>query len=313
MEDNKGNKYTFYPIRNKTLYDFYKKHESTIWFAEKPQYSLDEPDLKKLNKDEYHYLMRVLAFFAASDGIVNENLAIRFYKDVEFPEARAFYTIQMYQESVHSETYSLLIEAYEKNPEEKDKLFNAIETMPTIQRKAKWALKWIDSQESFTKRLVAFAAVEGIFFSGSFCSVFWLRKRGLFQHGLAVANNYIFLDETLHWQFAAALFKEMKLKMTQVEFEEIIKEAVEIELEFVTDALPVSLIGMNADQMSQYIKHVADILAVQFGFDKIYNAENPFDFMKLMMADSVTNFFEKKVSGQYQKSKDKNVSFDEDF
>lgn len=311
--DNKGNKYTFYPIRNKVLYDFYKKHESTIWFAEKPQYSLDEPDLKKLNKDEYHYLMRVLAFFAASDGIVNENLALRFYKDVEDPEARAFYTIQMYQESVHSETYSLLIEAYEKNDKEKEKLFNAIETLPTIQKKANWALKWIDSQESFTKRLVAFAAVEGIFFSGSFCSIFWLRKRGLFQHGLSVANNYIFLDETLHWQFAAALFKEKKLKMTQAEFEEIIKEAVEIELDFVNDALPVSLIGMNADQMSQYIKHVADILAVHFGFDKIYNEDNPFDFMKLMMTDSVTNFFEKKVSGQYQKSKDKNVSFDEDF
>lgn len=312
MED-KGNKYTFYPVRNQAIYNFYKKHEASIWFAEKPQYAMDLPDLEKINADERHYLMRVLAFFAASDGIVNENLALRFYKDVDDPSAKAFYTIQMYQESVHSETYSLLIDTYEKDPDEKNKLFNAIETMPTIQKKANWAFKWIDSQESFAKRLVAFAAVEGIFFSGSFCSVFWLRKRGLFQHGLAVANNYIFADETLHWQFAATLFKEMKLKMTQKEFEEVIREAVEIEIDFISDALPVSLIGMNSEHMIQYIKHVADILAVFFGFDKIYKEDNPFDFMKLMMTDSVTNFFEKKVSGQYQKSKDKNVSFNDEF
>lgn len=307
------NKYTFYPIKNQKIYDFYKKHESSIWFAEKPQYSLDLPDLEKLSKDERHYLMRVLAFFAASDGIVNENLALRFYKDVSLPEAKAFYSIQMYQESVHSETYSLLIDTYEKDVEEKNKLFNAIETIPTIQKKANWAFKWIDSQESFTKRLVAFAAVEGIFFSGSFCSIFWLRKRGLFQYGLSVANNYIFADETLHWQFAALLFKELKLKMTQSEFESIIKEAVDIEINFVTEALPVSLIGMNASHMIKYIKHVADILAINFGFDKIYGEDNPFDFMKLMMTDSVTNFFEKKVSGQYQKSKTQTISFNDEF
>lgn len=308
-----GNKYTFYPLRSEVLHKFYKHHESSIWFAEKPQYSLDKPDLEKLNKDEKHYLMRVLAFFAASDGIVNENLAVRFYKDVELPEAKAFYTIQMYQESVHSETYSLLIDTYETDPEEKNKLFNAIETMPIIKKKADWAFKWLDSQESFVKRLIAFAVIEGIFFSGSFCAIFWFRKRGLFLHGLSVANNYIFKDESLHWQFAAALFKVMDLKMTQKEFEEIIKEAVEIEIEFIRDSLPVSLIGMNADQMIKYIKHMADVLAVQFGFDKIYREENPFDFMKLMMADSLTNFFERKVAGQYQKSKEKDVSFDEDF
>ena len=307
------NKYTFYPLQNKVLYDYYKLHESSIWQMEKIDYSADLPDLEKLTKDEFYYLSHVLAFFAASDGIVNENLALRFYKDVEIPEARAFYTIQMYQESVHSETYSMLIETYFKNEEEKNKLFNAIENIATIKKKADWALKWIDSQESFAKRLIAFGIVEGIFFSGSFCAIYWFRKRGLLANGLGVANDYISKDERLHYMFAASLFKQLKLEVSQKDFEKILIEAVEIECEFVSSALPVSLIGMNCDTMCQYIKYVADMLATEFGYSKIYNVQNPFDFMKLMAMDGQANFFEKRVTS-YKKSQEiKKVSFDEDF
>ena len=313
MSDENRNKYTFYPIQTKSLYDFYKLHESTLWQMEKIDYAADLPDLARLTKDELYFITHVLAFFAASDGIVNENLAIRFYKDVELIDARAFYTIQMYQESVHSETYSMLIDTYVKDEAEKNKLFNAIETISTIKRKSDWALKWIDSQDSFAKRLIAFAIVEGVFFSGSFCAIYWFRKRGLLANGLGVANDYISRDETMHWHFAAALYREMGLKVSQAEFEQILREAVEIECEYVTDALPVSLIGMSAPSMCQYIRHVADMVSTHFGFNKVYGDQNPFDFMKLMALDGQTNFFEKRVTS-YKKSQEvKKVSFDEDF
>jgi ribonucleoside-diphosphate reductase beta chain len=308
----KNNKYSIYPVTYPRLWNFYKTHEASIWHAEKIDYSQDLKDLERLSKDEMFYLTRILAFFAQSDGIVNENLAIRFYKDVEIPEARAFYTIQAFQETVHAETYSLLIDTYVKSEEEKDKLFNAIESIAVVKKKANWALKWIDSQESFAKRLLAFACVEGIFFSASFCGIYWFRKRGLLSNGLSVANDYIARDEGLHWQFAAALFQEMKLSIDKKDIEEIVKEAVEIEKEFTNDAIPVRLIGLNSDEMNKYIEHVADNILTTFGFDKIYNANNPFDFMKLINLDSQKNFFEKRVT-EYQKSMDKSVSFDEDF
>jgi ribonucleoside-diphosphate reductase beta chain len=306
------NKYCMYPIKNRVLWDFYKRHEASIWHAEKIDYAADLPDLEKLTKGEMHYLTHVLAFFAQSDGIVNENLAVRFYKDVEIPEARAFYTIQMYQESVHSETYSLLIDTYVKDEAEKEKLFNAIETLAVVKKKADWALKWIDSQEDFAKRLVAFAVVEGIFFSGSFCAIFWFRKRGLLTHGLSVANDYISKDEYAHFLFSSSLFKEMNLRLAPEDFYRIVKEAVEIEKEFVRDSLPVSMIGMNADLMCQYIEHVADNMCSMFGYNKIFNSQNPFDFMKLINLESQKNFFEKRPA-EYQKSKTAKISFDSDF
>lgn len=309
----KNNKYSIYPVTYPRLWQLYKNHESSIWHAEKIDYSADLKDLERLTKDEMFYLTRILAFFAQSDGIVNENLAIRFYKDVEIPEARAFYTIQAFQETVHAETYSLLIDTYVKSDEEKDKLFNAIENIAVVKRKADWALKWINSQESFAKRLLAFACVEGIFFSASFCGIYWFRKRGLLSNGLSVANDYIARDEGLHWQFASVLFQEMKLQIDRKDVEAIVTEAVEIEKEFTTDAIPVRLIGLNSDEMSKYIEHVADNILQAFGMNKIYNAQNPFDFMKLINLDSQKNFFEKRVT-EYQKSmEDKKVSFDEDF
>ena len=308
----KNNKYSLYPITYPKLWELYKTHEASIWHAEKIQYEEDLKDLERLSKDEMFYLTRILAFFAQSDGIVNENLAIRFYKDVEIPEARAFYTIQAFQETVHAETYSLLIDTYVKSEEEKEKLFNAMENIAVVKKKADWAMRWIHSQESFAKRLLAFAVIEGVFFSASFCGIYWFRKRGLLSNGLSVANDYIARDEGLHWQFAAALFKEMKLKLSQEDVEAVIKEAVAIEKEFTTDAIPVRLIGLNSDDMCQYIEHVADNVSLAFGFRKIYNANNPFDFMKLINLESQKNFFEKKVT-EYQKSMDRTVSFDEDF
>lgn len=309
----KNNKYSIYPVTYPRLWEFYKLHESSIWHAEKIDYAADLKDLERLTKDEMFYLTRILAFFAQSDGIVNENLAIRFYKDVEIPEARAFYTIQAFQETVHAETYSLLIDTYVKSEEEKEKLFNAIEHIAIVKKKAEWCKKWISSkQDSFAKRLLAFAVIEGVFFSASFCGIYWFRKRGLLSNGLSVANDYIARDEGLHWQFAATLFQEMKLELTKEEVVAIIQEAVEIEKEFTTDAIPVRLIGLNSDDMCTYIEHVADNVCTAFGFGKIYNAQNPFDFMKLINLESQKNFFEKRVS-EYSKSMDKTVSFDDDF
>ncbi|EJF09607.1 ribonucleoside-diphosphate reductase [Pontibacter sp. BAB1700] len=294
----------------------YKKAEASFWTAEEIDLSQDQKDWENLNDGERHFISHVLAFFAASDGIVNENLAINFMQEVQLPEARCFYGFQIMMENIHSETYSLLIDTYIKKQSEKDYLFNALETVPCVKKKGEWALKWINS-EKFVERLIAFAAVEGIFFSGSFCSIFWLKKRGLMP-GLTFSNELISRDEGLHCDFACLLYSMLNNKLPESRVHEIIRDAVEIEQEFVTDALPVDLIGMNAKLMSQYIEFVADRLLVSLGCSKIYNATNPFDFMEMISLQGKTNFFEKRV-GEYQKAgvmgdKDKNVfSLDEDF
>ena len=294
----------------------YKKAEASFWTAEEIDLSQDQKDWENLNDGERHFISHVLAFFAASDGIVNENLAINFMQEVQLPEARCFYGFQIMMENIHSETYSLLIDTYIKKQSEKDYLFNALETVPCVKRKGEWALKWINS-EKFVERLIAFAAVEGIFFSGSFCSIFWLKKRGLMP-GLTFSNELISRDEGLHCDFACLLYSMLNDKLPESRVHEIIRDAVEIEQEFVTDALPVDLIGMNAKLMSQYIEFVADRLLVSLGCSKIWNSTNPFDFMEMISLQGKTNFFEKRV-GEYQKAgvmgdKDKNVfSLDEDF
>ncbi len=294
----------------------YKKAEASFWTAEEIDLSQDQKDWENLNDGERHFISHVLAFFAASDGIVNENLAINFMQEVQLPEARCFYGFQIMMENIHAETYSLLIDTYIKKQSEKDYLFNALETVPCVKKKGEWALKWINS-ENFTERLIAFAAVEGIFFSGSFCSIFWLKKRGLMP-GLTFSNELISRDEGLHCDFACLLYSMLNEKLPESRVHEIIRDAVEFEKEFVTDALPVDLIGMNAKLMSQYIEFVADRLLVALGCSKLYNATNPFDFMEMISLQGKTNFFEKRV-GEYQKAgvmgdKDKNVfSLDEDF
>jgi ribonucleoside-diphosphate reductase beta chain len=295
----------------------YKKAEASFWTAEEIDLGPDLIDWNnKLNNDEKHFIKHVLAFFAASDGIVNENLAVNFMNEVQWPEARCFYGYQIMIENIHSETYSLLIDTYIKDPAEKDKLFHAIETVPCVARKAEWALKWI-ANGSFAERLVAFAAVEGIFFSGSFCSIFWLKKRGLMP-GLSFSNELISRDEGLHCDFACMLYSQLQNQLPKEKVIEIITNAVEIEKEFVTDALPVKLIGMNAELMRQYIEFVADRLLVALGCTKQYMVSNPFDFMELISLNGKTNFFEKRVA-EYQKAgvmsqKDKNVfSLEEDF
>ena len=271
----------------------------------------------KLNADEQRFIKHVIAFFAASDGIVNENLATRFMSEVQIPEARCFYGFQIAMENVHSETYSLLIDTYVKDPAEKASLFNAIETVPMVGRKAEWAMKWIDSQDAFAARLVAFAAVEGIFFSGSFCAIFWLKKRGLMP-GLSFSNELISRDEGLHCDFACLLYSMLENKLSQDTLLEIITQAVQIEKEFVTDAIPVDLIGMNAALMSQYIEFVADRLLGALGHPKHYGTANPFEWMELISLQGKTNFFEKRVA-DYQKagvmasSESRRVAFDEDF
>lgn len=294
----------------------YKKAEASFWTAEEIDLGQDLKDWEGLNDGERHFISHVLAFFAASDGIVNENLAINFMNEVQIPEARCFYGFQIMMENIHAETYSLLIDTYIKKQSEKDFLFNALENVPAVKKKGEWALRWIES-ENFTERLVAFAAVEGIFFSGSFCSIFWMKKRGLMP-GLTFSNELISRDEGLHCDFACLLYSMLQNKLPQERVHEIIRDAVSIEQEFVTDALPVDLIGMNAKLMSQYIEFVADRLLVSLGCSKIYNATNPFDFMEMISLQGKTNFFEKRV-GEYQKAgvlsdKDKNVfSLDEDF
>jgi ribonucleoside-diphosphate reductase beta chain len=271
----------------------------------------------KLNADEQRFIKHVIAFFAASDGIVNENLATRFMSEVQIPEARCFYGFQIAMENVHSETYSLLIDTYVKDPAEKASLFNAIETVPMVGRKAEWAMTWIDSQDSFAARLVAFAAVEGIFFSGSFCAIFWLKKRGLMP-GLSFSNELISRDEGLHCDFACLLYSMLENKLSQETLLEIITQAVQIEKEFVTDAIPVDLIGMNAALMSQYIEFVADRLLGALGHPKHYGTANPFEWMELISLQGKTNFFEKR-NADYQKagvmasSESRRVAFDEDF
>ena len=306
------NRFVLFPIQHNDIWSFYKKAEASFWTAEEIDLSTDIIDWdNKLNDDERHFIKHVLAFFAASDGIVNENLAQNFLSEVQYTEAKFFYGFQLAAENIHSETYSLLIDTYIKNTAEKNHLFNAIETLDCVKKKAEWALRWID-KGSFAERLVAFAAVEGIFFSGSFCSIFWLKKRGLMP-GLAFSNELISRDEGLHCDFACLLYsKHLVDKLPKDKVKEIIIDAVEIEKEFVTDALPVKLIGMNSDLMGQYIEFVADRLLVELGNDRIYNTPNPFDFMEMISLQGKANFFEKRV-GEYQKAGVLNNSGSQDF
>jgi ribonucleoside-diphosphate reductase beta chain len=314
-----GNRFVLFPIEHNDIWEYYKKAEASFWTAEEIDLSQDLKDWANLNDGERHFISHVLAFFAASDGIVNENLAENFVAEVQYTEAKFFYGFQIAIENIHSETYSLLIDTYVKDPKEKNKLFNAIDTMDCVKRKADWALRWI-SEGSFQERLVAFAAVEGIFFSGSFCSIFWLKKRGLMP-GLSFSNELISRDEGMHCDFACLLYNNHVVnKLSQETIHAIIADAVEIEKEFVTDALPVNLIGMNSQLMCQYIEFVADRLLSELGCAKLYNATNPFDFMEMISLQGKTNFFEKRV-GEYQKAGVLNkeaddkpkFSLDEDF
>ncbi|MDP4679331.1 MAG: ribonucleoside-diphosphate reductase small subunit [Cyclobacteriaceae bacterium] len=308
LQENK-NRFVLFPIQKNDIWQFYKKAQASFWTAEEIDLSQDLKDWNNLNDGERHFISHVLAFFAASDGIVNENLAENFLSEVQFTEAKFFYGFQIAIENIHSETYSLLIDTYVKNPAEKNKLFNAIETIPCVKKKADWALRWIDNG-SFAERLIAFAAVEGIFFSGSFCSIFWLKKRGLMP-GLTFSNELISRDEGLHCDFACLLYNtHLVNQLSKETVTEIIQDAVEIEKEFVTDAIPVKLIGMNAELMCQYIEFVADRLLEELECDKIYKTTNPFDFMDMISLQGKTNFFEKRVA-EYQKAGVMNES-DED-
>ena len=289
------NRFVMFPIEHQDIWEMYKKSVDCFWRAEEIDLSKDYADWESLNSYEKYFISMILAFFAASDGIVLENLATRFMSDVQIAEARAFYGFQIAMENIHSQTYSLLIETYIKNSEEKHRLFNALEYFPCIQKKGDWAQKWInDNRSGFATRLVAFACIEGIFFSGAFCSIYWLKKRGLMP-GLTFSNELISRDEALHTEFAILLYKKLVKKLPKARIHEIIKEAVEIENEFICEALPCRLIGMNAGLMTQYIQFVADRLCLQLGYDKIYNVSNPFDFMELISLESKTNFFEKRV------------------
>lgn len=299
LQENKD-RFVLFPIKHHAIWNMYKQAEASFWTAEEIDLSVDIQDWeRKLNEDEKHFIKHVLAFFAASDGIVNENLAVNFMNEVQYPEARCFYGFQIMIENIHSEAYSLLIDTYIKDVKEKNYLFHALENVPCVSKKGHWALRWI-SQGSFAERLVAFAAVEGIFFSGSFCSIFWLKKRGLMP-GLSFANELISRDEGLHCDFACLLYSQLVQPLPEDVVQAIITDAVAIEKEFVVDALPVKLIGMNADMMCQYIEFVADRLLTALGCQKVYQAANPFDFMELISLQGKTNFFERRVS-EYQKS-----------
>jgi ribonucleoside-diphosphate reductase beta chain len=298
LQENKD-RFVILPINYPEIWNHYKRHQASFWTAEEIDLSGDLKDWSSMNDGERHFISHVLAFFAASDGIVNENLAVNFMSEVQLPEARCFYGFQIMMENIHSETYALLIDTYIKNAAEKHKLFHAIDTVPAVRKKAEWALRWI-TKGNFAQRLVAFAAVEGIFFSGSFCSIFWLKKRGLMP-GLTFSNELISRDEGLHCEFACLLFKMLNRKLSELEVHNIISDAVAIEKEFITEALPVDLIGMNARLMQQYIEFVADRWITELGYSKIYNSSNPFDFMEMISLQGKTNFFEKRV-GDYQKS-----------
>lgn len=315
LRENKD-RFVILPINYPAIWEQYKRHEASFWTAEEIDLSSDLKDWANLNDGERHFVSHVLAFFAASDGIVNENLAVNFMSEVQIPEARCFYGFQIMMENIHSETYALLIDTYISDPVEKNRLFHAIDTIPAVTKKAQWALRWINNG-TFAQRLVAFAAVEGIFFSGSFCSIFWLKKRGLMP-GLTFSNELISRDEGLHCEFACLLYGMLNSKLDEAEVHQIISDAVEIEKEFITDALPAALIGMNSELMKQYIEFVADRWISELGCKKIYNTANPFDFMEMISLQGKTNFFEKRV-GDYQKSgviggKESNTfSLDEDF
>jgi len=318
LKENKD-RFVIFPIKHHDLWEWYKKCEASFWTAEEIDLHQDLTDWStKLNDDERYFVKHILAFFAASDGIVNENLAENFVNEVQYSEAKFFYGFQIMMENIHSETYSLLIDTYVKDDAEKDKLFNAIEVFPAIKKKADWALKWIES-DSFAERLIAFAAVEGIFFSGAFCSIFWLKKRGLMP-GLTFSNELISRDEGVHCDFAVHLHNNHLVnKVPKERIKEIITNALNIEKEFITESLPVSLIGMNAKLMTQYLEFVTDRLLVELQCEKIYNVTNPFDFMDMISLQGKTNFFEKRVS-EYQKAgvlnndtRSEEISFDEDF
>jgi len=314
-EDTK--RYVIFPIKRDDVWKMYKKSEANFWTTEELDLSKDLKDFNGLNENERYFIENILAFFAASDGIVNENLVERFCKDVKLLEAKFFYGFQIAMENIHSETYSLLIDTYVKDVAKKQKLFNAIETIPSVQKKADWALKWIsDEKSTFGTRVIAFAAVEGIFFSGSFCSIFWLKKRGLMP-GLCFANELISRDEGLHTEFAVLMYSMLKDKPSKETILEIIKEAVELEKEFITESLPCNLIGMNMDLMKQYIEYVSDRLLLMLGLEKVYNSSNPFPWMELISVQGKTNFFEKRV-GEYSNiagsEKENNVfELDDDF
>ena len=299
LTENPG-RFVIFPIQHDDIWQMYKKHESTFWTAEEIHLTEDLQDWEKLSDNERHFIKNVLAFFAASDGIVNENIAENFVREVQYTEAKFFYGFQIMMENIHSETYSLLINTYIKDSAERDYLFNAIDNIPAVKKKADWALRWIDNG-SFAERLIAFAAVEGLFFSGSFCSIFWLAKRGIMK-GLSFSNELISRDEGLHCDFACLLYNQHIVnKLDKSILEKIITDAVVIEKEFVTESLPVGLIGMNADLMCEYIEFVADRLLVSLGNPRVYNAKNPFPFMEMLSLQGKTNFFERKV-GDYSKS-----------
>ncbi|CAL2058802.1 ribonucleotide-diphosphate reductase subunit beta [Tenacibaculum sp. 190524A05c] len=316
LQENKD-RFVIFPIQHDDLWEWYKKQQACFWTAEEIDLHQDLDDWNnKLSDDERYFIKHILAFFAASDGIVNENLAENFVNEVQYSEAKFFYGFQIMMENIHSETYSLLIDTYIKNDEEKNRLFKAIEVFPAIKKKAEWALKWIES-DSFAERLIAFAAVEGIFFSGSFCSIFWLKKRGLLP-GLTFSNELISRDEGMHCDFAVHLHNNHLVnKVSKDRIKHIIISALDIEREFITESLPVSLIGMNSKLMTQYLEFVTDRLLLEFGCEKEYNATNPFDFMEMISLEGKTNFFEKRVS-EYQKAGVKSggtgsISFDADF
>ena len=322
---------SIFPIKNQEIWDRYKLHIQAFWTPEEVSLQDDLRDLQTLNEGEKHFIKNVLAFFANSEAMINENLASRFYKEILMPEARCFISMQMLNESIHAEMYALQIEAYVVDRQEKDMLFNAIQNVPCINLKAKWVSKWLNGSQNLLTRLIAFGLVEGLFFAGSFCAIYYFRKRGLLP-GLALSNDWIARDEGMHFSFSALMFKILRDKfnnnsltdtdlldvnlitgnVVQSEFEEIVREAVSFEKEFVQEALPVDLIGMNANLMCQYIEAVADRIADLFEFERVYNTENPFDFMRALDVQNVTNFFEKRVS-EYQRPTDRVLSFDDVF
>lgn len=315
---NKNERFTVFPIKHQNLWDFYKKHISTFWTVEEIYLVDDLSDWhNKLNDNERFFIKNILAFFAASDGIVNENLVLNFYQEIELPEARQFYSVQMMMEAIHSETYSLLIDTYIKDTTEKNNLFNAIDTIPAVKSKAEWALKWINKNCQFSQRLLAFICVEGIFFSGSFCAIYWLKNKGLMP-GLATANEFISRDEGLHTEFAIELYNQLDNKLPESTVHTIFKEAVDIEKQFILESLPVSLLGMNSNLMSKYIEYVADRWLIMLNYNKLFNSENPFGFMEMISVNTKTNFFESRVSeysraGVGQTEDDRTIAFDDDF
>jgi ribonucleoside-diphosphate reductase beta chain len=311
LTENPG-RFVIFPIEHNDIWEFYKQHQAAFWTAEEVDLTNDIRDWENLTDNEKFFIKNVLSFFAASDGIVNENLAENFYREVQYPEAKFFYGIQLAMENIHSLMYSLLIDTYISNAKEKDECFNAIDRLPAVQKKAKWALEWIE-KASFAERLVAFAAVEGIFFSGSFCSIFWMKSRGIMQ-GLCNANSLIFKDENLHCDFAIHLLNNhLEERPSEKRIKEILLSALEIEKEFITESLPVSLIGMNSNLMKQYLEFVVDGLLVKMGCSKEFNVEQPFKFMEQIAVETKGNFFESRTM-EYQKAKlNETITFEEDF